>query len=139
MKNILKYTFAGLMGCSVLTSCLDSLLDTAPTDSMAGTTLLSNANSALVPLNGIYRSMYASWSPTDNTHQSFGISSYNIMADVMGEDMIMDDMGSGWYWYDCLYNVKSRYTSSAGAHMICGIVIIHGLVMPTIFLLQKKQ
>lgn len=113
MKNILKYTFAGLMGCSVLTSCLDSLLDTAPTDSMAGTTLLSNANSALVPLNGIYRSMYASWSPTDNTHQSFGISSYNIMADVMGEDMIMDDMGGGWYWYDCLYNVKSRYTSSA--------------------------
>lgn len=113
MKKILKYTFVGLMGCSVLTSCLDSALDTAPTDSMSGTTLLSNANSALIPLNGIYRSMYTSWSPTDNTHQSFGINSYTIMADVMGEDMIMDDMGSGWYWYDCLYNVKSRYTSSA--------------------------
>lgn len=113
MKKILKYTFVGLMGCSVLTSCLDSALDTAPTDSMSGTTLLSNANSAMVPLNGIYRSMYTSWSPTGNTHQSFGISSYAIMADVMGDDMIMDAMGSGWYWYDCLYNVKSRYTSSA--------------------------
>lgn len=113
MKKILKYTFVGLMGCSVLTSCLDSALDTAPTDSMSGTTLLSNANSAMIPLNGIYRSMYTSWSPTDNTHQSFGISSYTIMADVMGDDMIMDAMGSGWYWYDCLYNVKSRYTSSA--------------------------
>lgn len=50
MKKILKYTFVGLMGCSVLTSCLDSALDTAPTDSMSGTTLLSNANSALIPL-----------------------------------------------------------------------------------------
>ena len=26
MKKILKYTFASLMGCSVLTSCLDSAL-----------------------------------------------------------------------------------------------------------------
>ena len=113
MKNILKYTFAGLMGCAVLTSCLDDALETAPTDSMSGTTLLANANSALVPLNGIYRSMYASWSPAGNTHQSFGINSYTIMADVMGEDMIMDDQGSGWFWYDCLYNVKSRYTSTS--------------------------
>ena len=33
------------------------------------------------------------------------------MADVMG-DMIMDAMGSGWFWYDCLYQVKDRYTST---------------------------
>ena len=113
MKKILKYTFAGLLGCSALTSCLDSSLETSPTDSMSGTTLLANANSALIPLNGIYRSMYASWSPAANEHQSFGINSYALMADVMGDDMIMDAMGSGWFWYDCIYNVKSRYTSTA--------------------------
>ena len=112
MKNILKYTFAGLMGCAVLTSCLDDALETAPTDSMSGTTLLANANSALIPLNGIYRSMYASWSPQDNKHQSFGINSYVLTADVMGEDMIMDAQGSGWFWFDCLYNVKAQYTGS---------------------------
>ena len=113
MKNILKYTFAGLMGCAVLTSCLDDALETAPTDSMSGTTLLANANSALIPLNGLYRSMYASWSPTANQHQSFGINSYVLTADVMGEDMIMDAQGSGWFWFDCLYNVKAQYTGSA--------------------------
>ena len=113
MKNILKYTFAGLMGCAVLTSCLDDALETAPTDSMSGTTLLANANSALIPLNGIYRSMYASWSPQGNEHQSFGINSYVLTADVMGEDMIMDAQGSGWFWFDCLYNVKAQYTGSA--------------------------
>ena len=105
MKKIFKYILAGFVGCASLSSCLDDALQTAPTDSMSGDGLLANANAALVPLNGIYRSMYASWSPTGNTHQSFGISSYNLMADVMGEDLIMSAKGSGWFWYDCLYNV----------------------------------
>lgn len=113
MKKIFKYLFVGLIGCTTLSSCLESALETAPTDSMSGTGLLANANAALVPLNGIYRSMYASWSPTGNTHQSFGISSYNLMAEVMGEDFIQAAQGSGWFWYDCLYMVKDRYTSTA--------------------------
>lgn len=113
MKKIFKYLFVGLIGCTTLSSCLESALETAPTDSMSGTGLLANANAALVPLNGIYRSMYASWSPTGNTHQSFGISSYNLMAEVMGEDFIQAAQGSGWFWYDCLYMVKDIYTSTS--------------------------
>ena len=112
MKKIFKYMIVGLVACTTLSSCLESSLDTNPTDSMSGSGLLANANAALVPLNGLYRSMYSAWSPTDNTHQCFGISAYNLMADVMGEDMIMAAMGSGWFWYDCLYNVKSRYTAT---------------------------
>ncbi len=109
MKAILKYMFVGLLSCGMFASCTEDSLETAPTDSMSGTGLLANANAALVPLNGIYRSMYSAWSPTGNTHQAFGISAYNLMADVMGEDLIMADQGSGWFWFDCLYNVKSRY------------------------------
>lgn len=113
MKKIFKYAMVGLLGCVTLSSCLESALETSPTDSMSGTDLLANANAALVPLNGIYRSMYASWSPSANTHQSFGISSYTLMADLMGEDMIQAAQGNGFFWFDCLYNVKSRYTSKA--------------------------
>ena len=112
MKKIFKYMIVGLVACTTLSSCLESSLDTNPTDSMSGSGLLANANAALVPLNGLYRSMYSAWSPTGNTHQCFGISAYNLMADVMGEDMIMAAAGSGWFWYDCLYNVKSRYTTT---------------------------
>ena len=112
MKKIFKYMFVGLMACTTLSSCLESSLDTAPTDSMSGTGLLATANAALVPLNGLYRSMYSAWSPTGNTHQCFGISAYNLAGDVMGDDHIMSASGSGWFWYDCLYNVKSRYTST---------------------------
>lgn len=105
--------FVGLLSCGMFASCTEDSLETVPTDSMSGTGLLANANAALVPLNGVYRSMYSAWSPSANTHQCFGISAYNLMADVMGEDLIMADQGSGWFWFDCLYNIKSRYTSKA--------------------------
>ena len=65
-------------------------------------------------LDDIYRFMHMSgWSTTSNTHQCFGISAYNLMAEVMGDDMIMGAQGNGWFWYDAAYDVKFRYTSSS--------------------------
>ena len=114
MKKLFKYMFVGTLACGMLASCAEDSLETAPTTSMSGTSLMANGNAALVPLNGIYRSMYsAGWSTGGNTHQCFGISAYNLMADVMGEDMIMGAQGSGWFWFDCVYNVKARYTSTS--------------------------
>ena len=114
MKKIFKYLFIGLFGVACLTSCNSELLETEPTDAMSGSTFMSDATKALVPLNGIYRSMYtAGWSTTGNTHQCFGISAYNLMAEVMGDDFIMGAQGSGWFWFDAAYNVKGRYASSS--------------------------
>lgn len=113
MKNIVKYIFVAVLACGLFWSCAKDSLETAPTTSMSGTSLMATGNAALVPLNGIYRSMYmAGWSTGgSNTHQCFGITAYNLMAEVMGEDMIMAAMGSGWFWYDCVYNVKARFAS----------------------------
>ena len=64
-------------------------------------------------LNEIYHSMHTyGWAVEGNAHQSFGISSYTLAAEVMGDDMIMGAMGNGWFWYDAGYAVKSRYTST---------------------------
>ena len=113
MKKLFKYMFVGTLACGMLASCAEEQLETAPTTSMSGTSLMANGNAALVPLNGIYRSMYTSgWSTGGNTHQCFGISAYNLMAEVMGDDLIMGAQGSGWFWFDCVYNVKGRYTST---------------------------
>lgn len=60
------------------------------------------------------------------------------MADVMGEDMIMAAAGSGWFWYDCLYNVKVDIPLLLGVHMIYGIAIILGYLMQIIYLQQKR-
>ena len=114
MKKLFKYLFIGLFGVACLTSCNSELLETEPTDAMSGSTFMSDATKALVPLNGIYRSMYsAGWSTTGNTHQCFGITAYNLMGEVMGDDFIMGAQGSGWFWFDAAYNVKTRYTSSS--------------------------
>jgi len=114
MKKLFKYLFIGMFGMLVLSSCDSKLLETEPTDSMSGSTFMSDATKALVPLNGIYRSMYTSgWSTTGNTHQCFGISAYNMMAETMGDDFVMGASGSGWFWYDAAYDVKDAYTSGA--------------------------
>ena len=115
MKSIFKYTCLGLLAGSMLvTSCSKEQIETAPTQSMSGQGLLANANAALVTLNGIYREMYtAGWSTTSNTHQCFGITAYTLCADVMGEDHVMGAQGSGWFWFDACYNVKSRFNSSS--------------------------
>ena len=114
MKKLFKYMFVGTLACGMLASCAEDSLETSPTTSMSGTSLMANGNAALVPLNGIYRSMYtAGWSTGGNTHQCFGISAYNLMAEVMGDDFIMGAQGSGWFWYDCVYNVKGRYTTTS--------------------------
>ena len=116
MKKIFKYTFVGLLagGMLLTTSCSKDQIETSPTRSMSGQGLLANGNAALVALNGIYREMYtAGWSTGGNTHQCFGITAYNLCAEVMGEDHIMGAQGSGWFWYDALYNVKQRYASDS--------------------------
>ena len=113
MNKIFNYIVAGVVGCAMLAGCSDDALETAPTDSMSSSGISGNAGTAIVALNGMYRSMYNSWSPEGNTHQSFGINSYVLMADLMGEDMIQAAMGSGWFWYDCLYQVKDMYASTA--------------------------
>ena len=114
MKKLFKYLFVGMFGVACLTSCNSDLLETQPTDAMSGATFMSDATKAMIPLNGIYRSMYtAGWSTTGNTHQCFGISAYNLMAEVMGDDFIMGAQGSGWFWFDAAYNVKTRFTSSS--------------------------
>ena len=103
-----------MFGVACLSSCSNDMLETQPTDQFDGASFLKDASTALVPLNGIYRSMYdAGWSTTGNTHQCFGISAYNLMAEVMGDDFVMGASGSGWFWFDACYNVKTRFTSSA--------------------------
>jgi hypothetical protein len=114
MKKLYTILIISLVVAVSTVSCSKDSLETSPTTAVSGDGLFTNATAALVPLNGIYRSMYtAGWSTTGNTHQCFGITAYNLMADVMGEDHIMSGQGSGWFWYDCTYNVKSRYTSGA--------------------------
>ena len=95
----------GLINISDVTDLINLILKGGNKYDMTG---------ALAALHEVYHSMrLAGWSTTGNTHQAFGISAYNLMAEVMGDDMIMGALGSGWFWYDAAYNVKTRNTSNS--------------------------
>lgn len=87
-------------------SCDGEKLELNPTDSMSGSSLMETAGAALVPLNGLYRSMYVS-----NNTEAFGPSSFNFMNDAMAEDMVLGFGGSGWFEWDVLYRFKNYYTN----------------------------
>ena len=97
----------GNVNISDVTDLIDRLLS-GTVETRLGTGELASA------MNNIYRMLRtAGWSSTGNTHQAFGILAHTLTAEVMGDDMIMAAQGSGWFWFDATYNVKSRYTSTA--------------------------
>lgn len=91
-------------------ACSDNL-ETNPTDKTSGTTIFADDKSAEVALNGIYRAMYVSGWTGFNTAQNFGNMSTSLYADLMGEDMIQLEQGSGWFSFDYNYDVRSRYNN----------------------------
>ena len=112
MKKLL-YIFLAVAGLS-LTSCNPEMLDTNPTDKVSGTSMLNTTDGGYQALNGTIRMLWQwGWTTSGNQHQCVGPQGYNLMADLMGEDMVMAAMGNGWFWYDYLYGVKSRYTQSS--------------------------
>jgi len=139
MKKIYSILIITLAVAVTTVSCSKDALETSPTTAVSGDGLFTNATAAMVPLNGIYRSMYtAGWSTTGNTHQCFGITAYNLMADVMGEDHIMSGRvaaGSGTIARITSNNAIRR---EHGVPMIYGVHTTNGLPTPTTSLQQRK-
>ena len=112
----MKKIFFALMALATLsfTACNKELLNTNPTDAVTGDTMFNDTEGAMMALNGTYRYMWQ-WgqTTTGNYHQCVGPQGYNLMADLMGEDMVQAAQGNGWFWYDYRYNVKSRYTAGS--------------------------
>lgn len=109
MKKILFTGIVLLVMFSML-SCHDKL-DTEPTNRVAGSVILSNDENAMIALDGIYRLMYSSGWASDNNHQYFGHTSVILHTSLMGEDLLMSDMGAGFFWYEYIYDIRSLYTS----------------------------
>lgn len=112
----MKKIFLSLLFISstiIFFSCSDDKLETSPTDRTSGAELFKTTEGAQVAMNGIYRMLYTSgdWT-TDNTHQNFGILSTKLYTSLMGEDLLQDAQGNGWFYFDYRYDVRSRYTSS---------------------------
>ena len=110
MKKIL-YPFLILSLLIGFVACSDDL-ETAPTDSVTGPVLFETTDGAQVAMNGVYRMLFVSGWTTGNTHQNFGIMSTKLYTSLMGEDFLQDAQGSGWFYFDYRFDVRSRYTAT---------------------------
>ena len=114
-----------LIASVVIFSCQDEL-NTNPTDSTSGDVLFSDVEKANVALNGIYRAMYVAdeWS-ANWADEEFGVTAFMLTYDLMGEDMVQNEGGSGWFWFDYMYNVKSDYIHKNGRPYAVWFFLLH--------------
>lgn len=112
MKKIIL--ILSLIGGMFLYNCSDSVLDTAPTESVSGTDVFSSAENALSAVNGIYRLMYTGEWGGDWEPENGGLPAFLLAFDLLGEDHVMDAAGSGWFWYDYVFDNWGDYSHNAG-------------------------
>ncbi|MGM9737647.1 MAG: RagB/SusD family nutrient uptake outer membrane protein [Candidatus Cryptobacteroides sp.] len=117
----MKKTIISLIAVALLSgACTEGTLDTAPTTAVSGSTMLETTEGGYMAMNGALRFLWQ-WgvTTTGNYHQCFGPQSYALMGDLMGEDMVMAGTGSGWFWYDYVYDVKDMYRSGTWRSYDC--------------------
>lgn len=98
--NISKYIgFTGLALAVLIgaNSCKKSYLDTKPTDQVAYEDVFTTTKGARSVVNGMHATLYTAASTT-----KFGMSSINLMYDLMGEDLGMTDYN--WFYEEANYS-----------------------------------
>ena len=112
MKKFI-YLFLTGVSVSLFTSCE---LDTAPTDAVSATVIFETVEGAQVAVNGIYRALHEPselWS-TNWYVENPGLFAMTIVKDLHGEDHLMSNQGSGWFYYDYEFWIDSDYTNASG-------------------------
>ena len=95
-------------------ACSEDILETNPTDNVALGEVFATTENAYTALDGIYRAFYVSgsrWVEYFSTENA-GVGALQLCADLMGEDMFMQEQGSAWFWYDYRYWVRTEVNST---------------------------
>lgn len=104
----------GLLGITMFSACSEDRLETSPSTSVATDQMTNSSKSAIAAIDGMYRFFFSTGYTTGWQHEEFGLSAINLAADLMGEDHIQAKSGSGWFFYDYLYDVKGDFTHKQG-------------------------
>ncbi|MCF0177785.1 MAG: RagB/SusD family nutrient uptake outer membrane protein [Bacteroidales bacterium] len=94
--------------------CSKEYLNTQPTDMLSPEQVYQSSANALSVLDGVYRMLTKTGWGSSWAHENAGYSAYTLVFDLYGEDHVMDNQGSGWFYYDYAFNTWGDYTSTAG-------------------------
>jgi hypothetical protein len=113
MKNFARYITPLLLAALVAGGCKKSYLETAPSNQVTQDIIFKTTDGAQTALDGIYRLTYAYGVGTYTGHDLYGQKSYDLINDLMGDDMVVNTAGYGWYNSD--YKYTAGLTSTDGS------------------------
>lgn len=95
MKKIILYLLPFLV--LTISGCKKDYLETAPSNGVTGELLFSNFGAVTAALNGIYKEQFAFGIGASTGHDNFGQKAFDLQMDLMGNDMVVNTQGYGWF------------------------------------------
>ena len=101
MKKHIKITCLAIISALTLNSCGDDYLEKEPSDRISqkqfNEALKGRPSLVEASLRGIYKAMYDTGTGGTSSHTDFGQKGYDIMTDMLSQDMALSRGAFGWY------------------------------------------
>ena len=121
MKKLIKISIFGLLPL-MMVSCKKDYLTTSPSDQITVVQIFPTTTTGKTAIEGIYRVMFSHAAAvpygTGSLHSDFGQKAYDIVNDLMGNDMVVNKQGYGWFNRDYQYTERGQITDSRRPYMI---------------------
>lgn len=91
-------------------SCKKDYLETKPSNGVTEQQIFSKYTAVSAALEGVYKEQFAYGTGGSTRHDDFGQKSYDLASDLMGNDMVVNTQGYGWFNTD--YNLTEWLNST---------------------------
>ena len=112
MKKI--FALLSVIAMLSIAGCAKNFLDTEPTNRAPASTIFEDATKAQTAVDGLYRLFNTDDWGSSWAAENGGLPAYILVMDLKAEDHLMDDMGSGWFYYDFVYDTYGDYSGDRG-------------------------
>lgn len=113
MKIIKSLAIPALL-LMVASGCKKDFLNTKPSDAVTAADLFKTTASVQLYVDGAFKLMYQ-FAPNGSTrHDNFGQKSWDLASDLMGNDMVVNTQGYGWF--NAAYQYTEWLQPTAGRH-----------------------
>ncbi len=120
MNKLIKISIWAMVPV-LMVSCKKDYLETNPSSDVINTLIFENTTNAKTALEGMYRITYTTAAgggyTTANLHGDFGQKAYDLVNDLMGNDMVVHSQGYGWFNRDYQYTEELRTQDNAKPHI----------------------
>lgn len=108
-----------------IAGCKKDYLETQPTGAELESTVYSKYAAVQATLSGLYQTMY-NFAVGGGGHADYGQKSFDLMGDLMGNDMVVHTQGYGWY--NTTYQYTAWGLATAGSNSDDAWVRYYGMV-----------